>query len=99
MNSKKSDTMRRYLNQLLSLLIDRYITEHTDALRLTAEDRRLICDTVTHALYGLLEQWLTGPDAPQMRMLLGRVLRSFESSILSASRYCAANPRSKEDSL
>ena len=97
--SKKSDTMRRYLNQLLSLLIDRYITEHSDSLRLSAEDRRMICDTITHALYGLLEQWLTGPDAPQLQMLLRRVLRSFEGSILSALRYCSANPRRKEDSL
>ncbi len=97
--SKKSDTMRRYLNQLLSLLIDRYITEQIDSRRLSAEDRRLICDTITHALYGLLEQWLTGPDAPQLQVLLRRVLHSFEGSIGSALRYCAANPRSKEEIL
>ncbi len=97
--SKKSDTMRRYLNQILSLLIDRYITEHIDSRRLSAEDRRLICDTITHALYGLLEQWLTGPDAPQLRVLLRRVLCSFEGSIGSALRYCAANPRNKEEVL
>ncbi len=97
--SKKSDTMRRYLNQFLSLLIDRHITTHAANLRLSAEDRRLICDTVTHALYGLLEQWLTSPDAPQLKPLLRRVLRSFEGCILGAVRYCAANPRSKEESI
>ena len=26
-----------------------------------AEDRKLICDICCHALYGLLEEWLTGP--------------------------------------
>lgn len=97
--SKKSDTMRRYLNQLLTLVIDRYITQQTHALSLSAEDRRLICDTLTHALYGLLEQWITGPDASQLRVLLRRVLSCFEGSVLSALRYCAANPRSKEEFL
>lgn len=96
--SKKSDTMRRYLNELLNLLIDRYITENSRSLRVSAEDRRLICDTITHALYGLLEQWLTGPDASQLRVLLQRVLHSFEGSIRDALQYCSANPR-KEVSL
>ncbi len=91
--SKKSDTMRLYLNRMLSALIDRYISERADGLRVPVNDRRLICDAVTHALYGLLEQWLTGPDAPLMQSNLRRIVHSFESGIYLALQYCAKNPR------
>lgn len=91
--SKKSDTMRLYLNRLLTVMIDRYISENARDLRVDADDRRLICDTITHALYGLLEQWLTGPDAPLMRSHLRRVARSFEPGIRLALQYYAKTPR------
>ncbi len=90
--SKKSDTMRLYLNRVISALIDRYISESADGLRVAVNDRRLICDAVTHALYGLLEQWLTGPDAPLMQSKLRRIVHSFEGSIRMALQYCAKNP-------
>lgn len=90
--SKKSDTMRLYLNRVLSALIDRYISERSDGLRVAVNDRRLICDAVTHSLYGLLEQWLTGPDAPLMQSKLRRIVHSFEGSIRTALQYCAKNP-------
>ena len=90
--SKKSDTMRLYLNRVLSALIDRYISESSDGLRVNTNDRRLICDAVTHALYGLLEQWLTGPDAPLMQSKLRRIVHSFEGGIRMALQYCAKNP-------
>ncbi len=97
LHSKKSDTMRLYLNRMLSVMIDRYISETTVGLRIDADDRRMICDAMTHGIYGLLEQWLTGPDAPMMQSHLRRVAKSFEGGIRHALEYCAANPRRKED--
>lgn len=99
MNSKKSDTMRLYLNRLLEALIDRYIDRNLSGLQVGAEDRRMICDVVTHGIYGLLEQWLTGPDAPSMHCNLRRVLKSFTGGIRSALEYCVTHPRNKEDLL
>lgn len=99
MNSKKSDTMRLYLNRLLEAVIDRYIDGNMAGLRVDVADRRMICDSVTHGIYGLLEQWITGPDAPTMSKNLGRLLKSFEGGIRGALEYCAANPRNKEELL
>ena len=99
MHSKKSDTMRLYLNRLLTSMIDRYVDRNMVGLQVSAEDRRMICDGVTHGIYGLLEQWLTGPDAPDMHNKLGRALRSFEGGIRSALEYCATHPANKEDLL
>lgn len=99
MNSKKSDTMRLYLNHLLEALIDRYIDGNLRGLRVDIADRRMICDSVTHGIYGILEQWITGPDAPAMKGNLCRLIRSFEGGIRSALEYCAAHPRNTEDIL
>ena len=99
MNSKKSVTLRQYLNRLLEALIDRYIDRNMMGLQVGVEDRRMICDGVTHGIYGLLEQWLTGPDAPSMHGNLRRVVKSFTGGIRSALEYCATHPRNKEDLL
>ena len=99
MNSKKSDAMRLYLNRLLEAMIDRYIDGNSSGLRVDAADRRMICDGVTHGIYGLLEQWLTGPDGPTMHNRLSRLLKSFEGGIRGALEYCAAHPRNMEDLL
>ena len=99
MHSKKSDAMRLYLNRLLSSMIDYYVDKNMAGLQVSAEDRRMICDGVTHGVYGLLEQWLSGPDAPAMHSNLGRALRSFEGGIRSALEYCATHPVNKEDLL
>ena len=90
--SNKRDAVRSYLNKILSTVLDRYIDETMQGLQLDAADRRLICDTCTHALYGLIEQSLTGPDAPLLRQRLERVTRCFEGGIRSALEYCAAHP-------
>lgn len=99
MSSKKSDTMRLYLNRLLEAMIDRYIDRNMTGLQVDVADRRMICDSVAHGIYGLLEQWVTGPDAPTMNRNLGRLLKSFEGGIRGALEYCAANPRKKEELL
>ena len=97
MNSKKSDTMHLYLNRLLEAMIGRYIDEKLAGLQVDVADRRMICDGVTYGIYGVLEQWLTGPDGPAMKSNLGRLLRSFEGGIRIALEYCAAHPRNMEE--
>ncbi len=95
--SKKQDTLRRYLNRLLELMLDRYVLENRVAASVSAEDRRLICDACCYALYGMLEQWITGPDAAMFRPKLARLLQCFESAIYQALQYCSAHPEAKED--
>ncbi|MBR6825720.1 MAG: TetR/AcrR family transcriptional regulator C-terminal domain-containing protein [Oscillospiraceae bacterium] len=99
MSSKKSDTMRLYLNRLLEAMIERYIDRNMTGLQVAAEDRRMICDGVTHGIYGLLEQWISGPDASAMHSRLRRVIQSFEGGIRLSLEYCAAHPGKKEDLL
>ncbi len=99
MSSKKSDTMRLYLNRLLEAMIDHYIDRNLSGLQVEIADRRMICDSVTHGIYGILEQWVTGPDAPTMKQNLRRLLRSFEGGIRSALEYCTAHPRNLEEHL
>lgn len=95
-SSRKRESMRLYLNKMLSSLIDRYIAENAYGLSVSPADRQLICDTCCHALYGLLEQWLTGPDAPLLQSKLCRVAKSFEQSVRHALEYCSKNPNEKE---
>ena len=97
--SRKREAMRQYLHKVMSAVLDRYIDDNMRGLAVTADDRRLICDTCCHALYGLIEQSLTGPEAPLMRVKLCRVARSFEGAIRQALEYCAANPAGKEELL
>lgn len=97
--SKKQDTMRQYLNKLLSYVLEHYVITGSEHLRISADDRRLICDACCHALYGMLEQWITGPDAPMMHQRLLRMLQCFEGSIRQALQFCAENPQSKESCI
>lgn len=94
--SKKHDTLRQYLNKLLSAVLERYVRENEVGLSVSADDLRLICDTCCFALYGLLEQWLTGPEAPFLQENLRRVTCCFDGTIRNALSYCAAHPRGKE---
>ena len=91
--SKKQDSLRQYLNKLLSYVLDRYVLESSEKLKVDADDRRLICDACCHALYGMLEQWITSPDAPSMHQKLLRLLQCFEGSIRQALQFCAENPK------
>lgn len=95
--SKKREAMRLYLNKVLAISLDRYLLENLKGLSVSADDRRLICDTCSSALYGLIEQWLTGPDASLLKFKLGRVLRSFEGAVRQALEYCANHPSEKEE--
>ncbi|MBR4308547.1 MAG: TetR/AcrR family transcriptional regulator C-terminal domain-containing protein [Oscillospiraceae bacterium] len=99
MYSKKNDTMRLYLNRMLGAMIDRHVDRMSGGLTILVHDRQIICDAMTHAVYGLLEQWLTGPEAHRMDSNLVRLARSFSGAIRSALEYCATNPAEKEDPL
>ena len=57
----------------------------------------LVCDACCHALYGMIEQWLTGPDAPLLQARLRRLSRSFQGAIRLSLEYCASHPMSKEE--
>lgn len=95
--SRKHDAMRQYLSKVLNSVLDRYIDEEMRGLVITVDDRRMVCDTCCHALYGLIEQWLTGPDALLLQVRLRRVTRSFEGAVRAALEYCATHPMRKED--
>lgn len=82
--SRKRDTMRLYLNRVIGAAVDRYIDYNAKGLNCSTSDRRLICGACTHALYGLLEEWLTGPDGALLPQNLERVVRLFEGAIRSA---------------
>ncbi len=99
MYSKKNHTMRLYLSRMLGAMIDRYVDQMSGGLRISSDDRHMIRDAMTHAVYGLLEQWLTGPDAHLMNNHLRRLARCFSGAIRQALEYCATNPIEKEDSL
>ena len=96
MNSKKNDMMRLYLNRMLRALVDQYIDRSCGDLNTGADDRRMICEAVSHAIYGLLDQWISGPDAPLMHSHLERLARCFSGAIRHALEYCAANPIREE---
>ena len=96
--SKKQDTLRLYFSRLLEVVIDQYLQESAQGLMVSPQDRRLICDACCFSLYGLLEQWLTGPEAPLLQENLRRLSRCFDGTLRHALRYCAQNPRGKEPS-
>lgn len=87
--SRKRDTMQLYLNRVIGTAVDRYIDYNAKGLNCTTGDRRLICSACTHALYGLLEEWLTGPDGALLSQNLERVVWLFEGAIRSALEVSA----------
>lgn len=94
--SKKQDTLRRYLHRLVEVILEQHMENAPQKQALCAEDRRLICDTCCHALYGLLEQWITGPEAPAIRQKMYRFSHCFEGSIRQAVEYCVQHPERRE---
>lgn len=71
--SKCQDAMRVYLSKVISELSDRYIEQNVRDLDYSQQDRKLICDICCHALYGLLEEWLTGRSDVALEAELRRV--------------------------
>lgn len=95
-DSKKCDTLRRYIGKLIGVVAERYIAEQGLEKTVTAQDRKMVCDACCYALYGLLEQWLTGEDSSRFEELLDRLLRIFDGTLGTALCYCATHPEEKE---
>lgn len=95
--SKKREAMHLYLNKVLSITLDRYISDRMQELVIAPPDRQLICDACCHALYGMIEQCLTGPEAALLKPRLRRLVRSFEGAVRAALEYCAEHPLSREE--
>ena len=101
--SKCQDAMRVYLSKVISELSDRYIEQKavmavTEIFQKEGEDysqqdRKLICDICCHALYGLLEEWLTGRSDVALEAELRRVAQLFEGTVRHALEFSAAHPR------
>ncbi len=95
--SKRHDTLRLYLNKLLVSVLERYIEDMGQGLQISSHDRRMICDACSFGLYGLLEQWVTGPEAPRLEENLRRVSECFDLTVHNALNYCASHPRGTEE--
>lgn len=80
--SKCQDAMRVYLSKVISELSDRYIEQNVRDLDYSQQDRKLICDICCHALYGLLEEWLTAAPTSRSR-------QSFAASPSCSRARCA----------
>ena len=93
--SRKRESMRLYLRGLIFSMLERQIEQEGRGLAPSAEDKRLICDTCSFALFGLLEQWLTQPASPPLETQLYRVARLFEDSLHRA--LLRACDQTKED--
>jgi len=91
--SKCQDAMRVYLSKVISELTDRYIEQNVRDLDYSQQDRKLICDICCHALYGLLEEWLTGRSDVALEAELRRVAQLFEGTVRHALEFSAAHPR------
>ncbi len=95
--SKKQDSLRRYLNKLLSAILLSHVANFPH--NVSTEDRQMICDASCYALYGMLEQWITGPEAAVFRNNLERLIYCFSGALSQAFTYCAEHPQNKEDLL
>lgn len=87
--SKCQDAMRVYLSKVISELSDRYIEQNVRDLDYSQQDRKLICDICCHALYGLLEEWLTGRSDVALEAELRRVAQLFEGTVRHALEFSA----------
>lgn len=90
--SRKHETMRLYLNKVISTITDRYIEHNAEGLSYSPKDRKLICDICCHALYGLLEEWLTERRNQPLEPDLRRVAQLFEGTIRHALEFSATHP-------
>ena len=90
--SKCQDAMRVYLSKVISELSDRYIEQNVRDLDYSQQDRKLICDICCHALYGLLEEWLTGrSDVASPSCSRARCAMRWNSAPLIRAPECHTN--------
>lgn len=91
--SKHHEAMRLYLRKVITALTDRYIQQSVAGTPYREADKQLICDICCHALYGLLEEWMTDRRDVDLPTELRRVAQLFEGTIRHALEFSAAHPR------
>lgn len=91
--SKCQDAMRVYLSKVISELTDRYIEQNVRDLDYSQQDRKLICDICCHALYGLLEEWLTGRSDVALEQSFAASPSCSRGTVRHALEFSAAHPR------
>ena len=90
-SSKNHAVMLQYLVRVSELLLERHIV--LEGLSCTPEDRELILAVCSHALYGMLGQWLLCRKDASLEADLTRVTRLFEGTIHNALLSAIRHPR------
>lgn len=90
-SSRNHDVMLQYMMRVTDLLLERHIA--LDGLNCGPEDRELILSICAHALYGMLEQWLTQRREARLEADLLRITQLFESVIHNALLASKKPPR------
>lgn len=90
-SSRNHDVMLQYMMRVTELLLERHIA--LDGLSCGPEDRELILSVCAHALYGMLEQWLTQRREARLEADLLRITQLFESVIHNALLASKKPPR------
>ena len=90
-SSKNHAVMLQYLVRVSELLLERHIA--LEGLSCTPEDRELILAVCSHALYGMLGQWLLCRKDASLEADLTRVTRLFEGTIHNALLSAIRHPR------
>ena len=90
-SSKNHAVMLQYLVRVSELLLERHIA--LEGLSCTPEDRELILAVCSHALYGMLSQWLLCRKDASLEADLTRVTKLFEGTIHNALLSAIRHPR------
>ena len=90
-SSRNHDVMLQYMMRVTELLLERHIA--LDGLSCGPEDQELILSVCAHALYGMLEQWLTQRREARLEADLLRITQLFESVIHNALLASKKPPR------
>lgn len=93
--SRRREVMLQYLRRAVASLLGRQLAQERD--RPSEKDLDLICETCSRALCGMMESWLTAPDAPVLQTEMKRLTNCFAGAVRGALQYCAANPRGEDD--
>lgn len=94
-SSKNHEVMLQYFERVAELLLERHLT--LEGLTCSPEDRELILAVCSHAIYGMIGQWLLLRRDAMLEADLRRVTVLFESVIHNALVAGAAHPRPPEE--
>ena len=93
--SRRREVMLQYLNRAVASILGRYLAQ--ERVQPSEKDLNLICETCSRALCGMMESWLTAPDAPALQTEMKRLTNCFAGAVRGALQYCAANLRGEDD--